>query len=149
MGSYSSVYGAWWSFLKEKPARSGFENGFVQSLPSQCVGAGPRWHSAARRSAQWQGRGGGAAAGGQCTGACAKQERPGPQFGRDLFGSFLARDRLSGDRNSQIFPAEKSFVKTGVHIFGVKKWILRFKVIQITWSHICWYFFHLFPNRMR
>jgi hypothetical protein len=36
----------------------------------------------------------------------------GPQFGRGLFGSFLARDRLSGDRNSQIFPAEKSFVKT-------------------------------------
>ena len=24
----------------------------------------------------------------------------GPQFGRGLFGSFLARDRLSGDRNS-------------------------------------------------
>ena len=25
----------------------------------------------------------------------------GPQFGRDLFGSFLARDRLSGDRSFQ------------------------------------------------
>ena len=36
----------------------------------------------------------------------------GPQFGRDLFGSFLACDRLSGDRSSQVFPAEKSFVKT-------------------------------------
>ena len=36
----------------------------------------------------------------------------GPQFERDPFGSFLARDCLSGDRNSQIFPAEKSFVKT-------------------------------------
>ena len=43
----------------------------------------------------------------------------GPQFGRDPFGSFLARNRLSGDRNSQVFPAEKSFVKTGVHIFPV------------------------------
>ena len=29
MGSYS-VNGAWWSLLKEKSARSGFENGFVQ-----------------------------------------------------------------------------------------------------------------------
>ena len=43
----------------------------------------------------------------------------GPQFERDPFGSFLARNRLSGDRNSQVFPAEKSFVKTGVHIFRV------------------------------
>ena len=25
--------------MKEKPARSGFENGFVQSLPSQCDAA--------------------------------------------------------------------------------------------------------------
>ena len=25
---------------------------------------------------------------------------PGPQFGHDLFGSFLAREHLSGDRNS-------------------------------------------------
>ena len=43
----------------------------------------------------------------------------GPQFGRDLFGSFLARDCLCGDRILQIFPTEKSFVKTGVHIFRV------------------------------
>ena len=33
----------------------------------------------------------------------------GPQFGRDSFGSFLACDRLSGDRNPSIFTAEKSF----------------------------------------
>ena len=36
----------------------------------------------------------------------------GPQFGRDLFGSFLARYRLSAGSHSQIFPSEKSFVKT-------------------------------------
>ena len=40
------------------------------------------------------------------------QHGQGPQFGRDSFGSFLTRYRLSGDRNSQILPAEKSFVKT-------------------------------------
>ena len=28
------------------------------------------------------------------------QKGRGPQFGHDLFGSFLGRDRLSGDRNS-------------------------------------------------
>ena len=98
------------SFLKEKPARSGFENGFVQSLPSQCVDVGPRLHPIAPGSSQWQRKGGGAAARGQCTGGCAKQWWPGASVQTRLVSLLLARDRLSWDRNLHLFCAEKSFV---------------------------------------
>ena len=89
------------------------------SLPSQCVGVGPRQHPIAPGSSRRQNSGGGAAARGQCTGGCAKQWWPGASVRTRLVSLLLARDRLSGDRNSQIFPAEKSLVKTGVHIFRV------------------------------
>ena len=70
------------------------------SLPSQCVDVGPRRHPIAPGSREGQGRGGGAAARGQCTGGCAKQWWPGASVLTRLVWLLLARDRLSGDSHS-------------------------------------------------
>ena len=67
---------------------------------------------AAQCSAIWQNSGGGAAARGQCTGWMRKTIMAGGlSSDANLFGSFLARYRLSAGSHSQIFPSEKSFVK--------------------------------------